>query len=391
MMKKMNKIFSILLLVAVLFSMAFPVNAVGTVDFIDIPDNWSRAAILEAISNGLLIGSGNKIMPDASLKRCEMAAIINRAFGAMEKGDIRRFTDIPEGKWYVDDMAKAVKMGVFKGDGNFMRPENPITRQEAFVVLARALKLTSNDDSSLDKFIDKDQVSEWAKLETAAMVSAGYVRGSGDRLNPRASITRAEFAQLMYNIIKTYIKAPGTYTTITEGNVMINVPGVTLKNVNIKGDLIIGDGVGTGSATLDAVNIDGRLIVRGGGSRSIHIINGSEIKSTVIIDNQNNEVCIVTDQETTIQKIEAGSHIILEGNFDEIKVIGESSETSDSYGNLNVEIKGQVQDLAIESPANITLKGGMVSNITISDTSKESEVIIDGAAVENLNIFAKKK
>ena len=387
--KGMNKILSVLLVIAIFFSIALPANAARAADFIDIPDNWSKTAILEAISNNLLTGSGNKIMPDAELKRCEMAAIINRAFGASQKGDIRKFIDIPDGKWYVDDMAKAVKMGVFKGDGNLMHPENHITRQEAFVVLARALKLTSNEYSSLDKFTDKNQVSEWAKPGTAALVNAGYVSGSKDRLNPQASITRAEFAQLMYNIIRTYIKASGTYTTVAEGNVMVNVPEVTLKGVNIKGDLIIGDGVGKGSVTLDTVNIDGRLIVRGGGNNSIHIINGSKINGTVIIDNQNNEVRLVTDKGTTVKKVEAGSHIIFEGNFNEIKVIGDTSEISDTDNNLNIEIKGQIQNLTVESPAKIALKGGVISNITVSNTSMESEVIINGATVANLNIFAR--
>ena len=204
----MKRMFPVLLVTILInfISISFSVNAARAEDFIDIPDNWSKTAILEAISNGLLTGNGNRIMPDAELKRCEMAAIINRAFGAAERGDIRKFTDIPDGKWYVDDIAKAVKMGTFKGDGNLMRPEDPITRQEAFVVLARALKLTTNDYSSLDKFTDKSQVSEWAKPGTAALVSAGYVRGSGGKLNPQAKITRAEFAQLMYNIIRTYIK-----------------------------------------------------------------------------------------------------------------------------------------------------------------------------------------
>ena len=43
----------------------------------------------------------------------------------------------------------------------------------------------------------------------------------------------------------------------------------------------------------------------------------------------------------------------------------------------------------MESPVNITLKDGMISNITVSDTGMGTEVIIDGATVTNLNIFAK--
>jgi Bacterial surface proteins containing Ig-like domains len=380
---KTKKMMSIILVTAILFSMSIPVMAASPGVFTDIPDNRSKTAIVAAISNGLLVGSGNKIMPNAHLKRCEMAAIINRAFGATRKDDISKFTDIPAGKWYVDDMAKAVKMGTFYGNGNKMRPEDPITRQEAFTVLARALKLSTNDYTSLDKFSDKAQVSNLAKPELAALVAAGYVNGSGGRLNPTANITRAEFAQVMYNVIKVYIKTAGTYTAVADGNVMINVPDVTLKGVTVKGDLIIGDGVDTGNVTLDAVKVEGRTIVRGGGKNSIHFINGSTIKGTVIIDNVNNEVRIVTDQGTTVQKIEAGSQVMLEGSFGDVKIVGGAS------GSASIEVKGNIQTLTVEAKADVTFTSGTVTKVDISQTASGTTInTVQGARIETVTANA---
>ena len=66
---------------------------------------------------------------------------------------------------------------------------------------------------------------------------------------------RNDFAVLMDNIVKNYIKTAGTVTTLAPGSVMISVPDVTLKNVTVKGDLIIGDGVGNGDITLDGVKV----------------------------------------------------------------------------------------------------------------------------------------
>ncbi|HHW00925.1 MAG TPA: hypothetical protein GXX36_15420 [Clostridiaceae bacterium] len=386
---KARKVIRFLLIVAVLLSIAVPVTAASPEEFTDIPDNWSKTAIIEAISNGLLNGSNGKIMPDASLRRCEMAAIINRAFGATQKGDISKFIDIKSDKWYAEDMAKAVKMGTFSGSGNQMRPEDFITRQEAFAVLARAFKLKTTDYSVLDKFNDKDKISEWAKPEVAAVVAAGYVKGSNGSLNPTERITRAEFAQVMYNMVKTYIKEAGTYTTVKEGNVMINVPGVTLKGVTVKGDLIIGDGVGKENVTLDNVKVEGRVVVRGGGSNSVHVINGSEIDGVVIIDNVNNEVRIVTDSGTTIKKIEAGSKTILEGNFGEVRVIG---STSGSTGvNSGIEIRGNVRNLSVDSNSRITLTSGTVSSVTVGEQGAGSEIIVSGAKVTQLETLSMAK
>lgn len=138
---------------------------------------------------------------------------------------------------------------------------------------------------------------------------------------------------------------------------------MTLKGVTVKGDLIIGDGVGTGDVTLDAVKVEGRTVVRGGGKNSIHVINGSTITGTVIVDNVNNEVRIVTDQGTTVRKVEADSQVVLEGSFGDVKVVGDAS------GGASIEIKGNIQTLTIEAKADITLTSGMVTRVEVSQTA----------------------
>src|SRR6056297_1405265 len=272
-----RKILSWLLTVAIIFTMLGGVNisAYG-LEFRDMPDDWSTQALQNAVNNGLLNGADGKIMPKENLKRAQMAAVINRAFGAQVKGDISNFNDVPNEAWFFDEMEKAVHMGTFQGSNNKLNPTDPITRQEAFIVIARALKL-KNTEKELTGYNDLDQISSWAKEEVQSLIQNGYVKGSNGKINPKGNITRAEFAQLMDNIIKHYIKEEGQYTEIPEGNIMINVPGVTLKDVTVTGDLIIGDGVGEGNVTLENVEITGKMIVRGGGENSILIKGNSKI------------------------------------------------------------------------------------------------------------------
>jgi hypothetical protein len=229
-------------------------------------------------------------MPNDNLTRAQMATVVNRAFGTTEKVSLSSYTDVAVNAWYYDDMAKAVQMKTFVGSGDKLNPDNNITREEAFAVLARAFKLSGAAASALDKFSDKALVSSWAKDGVTSLVSEGYVAGYNGQLNPKKYITRAEFAQIMDNLLKNYIKTAGTYTTDYTGNVMINVPGVTLKDIKITGDLIIGDGVGNGDVTLDGVTVTGRTIIRGGGdikngipaeitpltSKELNYFNGNE-------------------------------------------------------------------------------------------------------------------
>ena len=92
------------------------------------------------------------------------------------------------------------------------------------------------------------------------MVNNGYVHGSNGKIQPKGLITREEFAQLMDNMIKQYISESDTYTEVAEGNVMINVEDVTLKDVTVKGDLIIGDGVGNGDVVLTVSGLKDALL-----------------------------------------------------------------------------------------------------------------------------------
>ena len=268
-MKMRKKLFSVLLVMAMVIGF-MPVTAFaadGDVpsssvsQFTDMPDDWSTGALQNAVDNGLLSGAGGKIMPNDNLTRAQMATIIVRAFGASVKGDLKNFSDIKATDWYADSMAKAFQMGVINGSGGKMSPNSAITREEVFVILARAFKL--QPASTLNKtFTDVNGISDWAKGEVYAFVNAGYIQGSNGKLNPGGLITRAEFAQTLDNILKQYISKAGVITEVLGGNIMINAPGVTLKNLKVNGDLIIGDGVGDGEVILDSVEVTGRMVIR---------------------------------------------------------------------------------------------------------------------------------
>ncbi|NMA64936.1 MAG: S-layer homology domain-containing protein, partial [Clostridiaceae bacterium] len=198
--------------------------------FTDMPDDWSTAALKHAVENGLLVGSGGKILPNDYLTRAQMAAVIVRAFNASEKADLSGYSDVKPTDWFADSMAQAHKMGVMQGSNGKMYPANFITRQEVCAVMARAFKL--EPEEKINKtFTDADKISDWAKGEVYAVVNGGYIQGHNGILDPLGYVTRAQFAQIFYNFIKQYIRTPGEYTKVADGNIMINTPDVTLKDV----------------------------------------------------------------------------------------------------------------------------------------------------------------
>lgn len=243
-------------------AMLLSTNAFAAVpsDFSDFPTDWSAPAMTHAVQNGLLNGSDGKILPKGLLTRAQMATMVNRAFASSAKASLTSFTDMVPGVWHYDEMAKSVQMGAFQGADGKLSPNDPITREQAFAVLARAFGLADGKASSLDKFSDGTQVSSWARGAVAALVEQGYVTGADGALNPQSYITRAEFAQVMDALVAAYADQDLKDQTV-EGNLILRTNS-TLENVTVKGDLILADGVS--AASLKNVTVTGRLVVRGG-------------------------------------------------------------------------------------------------------------------------------
>ena len=292
-MKKMGKrVLLLMLILTVLISTALSVSAVKLNEFSDYPGDgfWGNEALQAALDNGLLYGKGDGIIDsNANLTRAEMAAIIVRAFGATKSDDISMYTDIGSDKWYYTEFAKAVRMGVFIGDGTGkMRPDDSITREEAFTVFARAMVLEETDYSSLAKFNDASNISEWAKTYLAPLVRRGYINGDNlGNINPKNNITRAEFAQFMHNMFKKYYSVKGDYSSVGKDSALIRTETVNISNITVEDDLVIGDGANQSVITITDVKIGGRLLVRG--SATV-ILTNVTIGEGVVVKNVNNTV-----------------------------------------------------------------------------------------------------
>ena len=311
---KRKRILAMILAVASCLSLAVSASAANTVtrkatDFKDYDRTaWYAEAVSAAVDNGLLYGKSSTIIdPNGDMTRVEMAAIINRSFGCYVKADISKYTDVAKSKWYYDDVAMAVQMGTYNGrSASSMAPDAPISRQEAMTVVARALELDYDAyaKTDLSAFSDRGKISDWALPYVRAMVGADYIHGRGKVLAPQDDITRAEFAQIFHNIIGTYITTKGSYDKDIKGSVLVRTADVELKDLTVDGDLIIGCGVADGKIVLDNVNVTGRLLVWGGGTKAVSCNNGTNTPE-VIAARVDDAVKIIFDRDSTLAVIDS--------------------------------------------------------------------------------------
>ena len=118
------------------------------------------------------------------------------------------FADTDENAWYAEDVSAAVAEGLVVGwDGNF-RPDETITREEAMVIVAKAIERYGvepvGDLSCLEAFSDAGQISDWAAEFAATLVSNGIIVGFDGEIMPKANITRAEIAVILYQMKTKY-------------------------------------------------------------------------------------------------------------------------------------------------------------------------------------------
>ena len=311
-----------------MLGLIFPGSAMAAKDW---EGHWAEGVIEAWLELGLVSGyEDGSIQPNKSISRAEFMAFVNRAFNFTEKTSAQ-FKDVSSSDWYAEVVQKAVAAGYIAGypEGT-MKPNNNITRMEAAAILARITGLSANEGATY-KFSDQAQIPQWSRGVVGAVAQSSLMVGYPDgSFMPAKEITRAEAIAALNkarNILTTFDKA-GTYghasaTQTYSGNVVVMVPGVTLQNMVIKGNLILDKGIGEGDVTLNNVTVEGDTFVRGGGANSIHI-NGGQYKN-IFIEKQDGRVRIVaTNAEGVRVVMEApdikGNEIILEGDFESVVV-----------------------------------------------------------------------
>ena len=166
---------------------------------------WAKEAITYLNEQGIVSGKSDKIFaPNDSITRAEFVKILVQAtYTKVDNSADSGFIDVAPNAWYSPYIAAAKNAGLVMGnDSNAFCPDDTITREDMAVLLYRAYQVESSNSLSLP-FADKDAVSEYAVSAVAYFYENGIIMGIGQNLfGPKDSATRAQAAQMIYNIIK---------------------------------------------------------------------------------------------------------------------------------------------------------------------------------------------
>ncbi|WP_409344293.1 immunoglobulin domain-containing protein [Paenibacillus sp. MBLB4367] len=182
-------------------------------EFSDVRDHWSKDAVNDMGSRMVIEGTGNGVFnPDRDITRAEFAAIVVRGLGLKLESGATPFSDVKASDWYGSAVNTAYSYELINGfeDGTF-RPNDKITREQAMVIIAKAMTVTGLKprlasepaEKILHPYSDATDASEWAKSSIADSIQAGIVSGRGGaELAPQAFITRAEVAAIVQRLLQ---------------------------------------------------------------------------------------------------------------------------------------------------------------------------------------------
>ena len=170
----------------------------------DIYGHWAKKEINQFISSGYVNGyEDGTFRPDNSITRAEFVKLVNKYFGFNNKEDIK-FSDINTNDWYYNDICIASKAGYINGyEDKTFKPNKTITREEVSKILVSIKNQQDVNYDKLNKYPDKNKVSNWAKPYVEGAIEQGYLKGNDlGFLNPTNNITRAESVTILSRVAK---------------------------------------------------------------------------------------------------------------------------------------------------------------------------------------------
>lgn len=180
--------------------------------FHDMAGHWAQETVNNLGSRLIVSGTDNGLYnPDREMTRAEFAAVLVRGLGLMPEAGAAAYTDVAQAEWHNGAIRTAAAHGLVDGfeDGSF-RPKERITREQAMVIIARAMEVTGletdqpGDASSLlERFGDNEQISDWAADSLVSILQSGIAGGrTGQLLEPQAYVTRAEVAVMIERLLR---------------------------------------------------------------------------------------------------------------------------------------------------------------------------------------------
>lgn len=168
------------------------------------PEHYAYKAIMELSARGFISGDGSgNIQPDALINRQETAKLAVSVNNIDVQKDLPlNCTDAHQvADWAKDIVAVSVKEGIINGyDDGTVRPLNSVTREEFVAIAMRSLGFQTSNSATTYSDVSADR---WSAKYISVAKQFAFISGYEDgTFRPDQPITRAEAFTIYYKVLK---------------------------------------------------------------------------------------------------------------------------------------------------------------------------------------------
>lgn len=177
--------------------------------FADVPSgSWYYDDVAYVYDTGLMTGlTATTFGPNLSTTRGMIVTILWRMENEPAAKHGCPFADVRRGSYYEQAIAWASENGIVTGfDASTFAPDQAITREQLAAILFRFAAYRGMDAvtlrETLSSFQDQAAISAYAVSALNWAVGEGLMQGTGDKLEPTGSATRAQVAAMLRRFIQ---------------------------------------------------------------------------------------------------------------------------------------------------------------------------------------------
>lgn len=169
-----------------------------------------KTTILAVLVITLLLSSFVYASESQNLSRIQFIKEVLKVMNVeVDKGAISPFTDVLD-KEDIPYIAAAYNKKIVTGSGGKFNPKGNITNEQAVVIIVRALGVLNinQDDASKTeiKFLDANEISDWAKPYVAYALRYGLIENSQIKFNPQGQVTKVQCDRMLDRFKEAFVK-----------------------------------------------------------------------------------------------------------------------------------------------------------------------------------------
>ena len=354
----MRKIPAALLSLALTASLTAPLaSAAGTGSTLpELDGHWSQSAFERWHAYGIVEGDSRGMRPDANMTVGEFAAILSRAMGYTETVE-NPYADLKGTEWYAPYILQLTAAGILQGDGTNCNAEEPMNRERATVLFARALGIRPTAQPDLSGFVDGKDAADWSAGYIDAMAKDGIIQGVGNQtLALGSSITRGSVVKILDSSVAEYAVEEGaTIDQDVDGILLVAADDITVDGAAVSGNLLVAPKAGEANLTVKNARLERDLRVSTHGATLT--VADSQVEGDVALSGDRASLTLGSGAQL--------ARLAVDGAGSSVKS-GASVETLTARAAVKVDNQGAINKAEVQAD-NVVLDGKRPAHVEVAD------------------------